>query len=200
MPILRRFYVSLFVLNALTSVVFGSVFTDIQASYRVNPNRPVVIVSVSDQMLYLVQNDEVMHKYPVSTSKYGIGAMRHSNMTPLGAHRVVKKIGAGAEKGTEFKSRRSTGRIAQNLINDPREDVITSRILWLSGLDHGKNLGGNVDSKDRYIYIHGTAQEGLIGSPASHGCIRMRNTDVIALFDVLQRNDLVYITAEAYDE
>ncbi|MDX9701964.1 MAG: L,D-transpeptidase [Candidatus Auribacterota bacterium] len=142
-------------------------------------------VVIDEQKLYFIKGQAVISEYPVSTSKYGIGSKSGSNRTPLGNHRVAEKFGKDAPVNTIFKSRANTGKTAR-INHSPvpvNQDIITSRILWLEGLDDGLNLGRDVDSYKRYIYIHGTADEGLIGVPASHGCIRMRNADVIELFD-----------------
>ncbi len=142
-------------------------------------------IIIDEQKLYLKNGQNVVSEYLISSSKYGVGSKAGSNQTPLGNHRVVQKFGKKAPINTIFKSRANTGKIAT--INNTKEvlneDIITSRILWLEGLDEGINRGRGVDSYKRYIYIHGTADEGLIGTPASHGCIRMRNADVVELFD-----------------
>ena len=153
-------------------------------------------VSVKEQILYVYQGESLLKSYPISTSKYGEGSQKNSNKTPLGKHRIEQKIGDGAALGTIFKSRKNTHRKAV-IYTDPTidvgEDLVTTRILWLKGLERGKNLGGEVDSFERYIYIHGTNEEGLIGKKSSHGCIRMKNQDVITLFDLVSRGDIVYI-------
>lgn len=132
-----------------------------------------------------MNGERVEKTYDVSTSRYGVGSLEGSQRTPLGLHRVSEKIGDGAPPMAVFVDRKPTGRVARpNLKPTPTgEDLITSRVLWLEGLEPGRNRGGSVDSHDRFIYIHGTADEGLIGSPASHGCVRMRNVDVIELYD-----------------
>ena len=152
-------------------------------------------VSVANQMLYLIDNEEVIEEYPISTSVYGIGSEAGSNKTPLGKHKILNKIGDKAPLGTIFKSRINTGRKAKIYTDstDLEEDDVTTRILRLTGLEPGKNKGPGVDSYSRYIYIHGTPEEGLIGKPASHGCIRMKNADVIKLFDQVEEGTLVMI-------
>lgn len=155
-----------------------------------------LVVDVSDQRLYLFQDDELAGIYPVSTATAGTGNHAGSMQTPLGLHRVDRKIGAGAPMGMIFRGRRPTGKRAEILTApDARaaRDDVTSRILWLEGLEPGVNQGGDVDSKRRYIYIHGTPEEGRIGRPASHGCVRMTNADVIALFDRVEVGTLVDI-------
>lgn len=133
--------------------------------------------------------------YPISTSKYGLGSEAGSFKTPLGRHRVAQKIGAGAPLNTVFKERVNTGRVAaidRTLQGAPHDDV-TTRILWLEGLEPGKNRGRGIDSKERFIYIHGTTSEGLIGRPASNGCVRMYNKDVIELFGLVNEGTPVLI-------
>ena len=142
-------------------------------------------VSVSEQKMYLYQNGRKVRSYDVSTSKYGTGSRLGSLKTPLGRHRIARKIGAGAPVHTIFRNRvnlRRTAAVDRTLKGAP-EDLVTTRILWLEGLEKGRNKGGRIDSFRRLIYIHGTPSEGLIGRPASNGCVRMRNQDVIDLFD-----------------
>jgi lipoprotein-anchoring transpeptidase ErfK/SrfK len=155
-----------------------------------------IIVDISEQKLYLHCNYPEGKKevkiYPVSTSKFGIGSEANSYKTPLGLHRIENKIGHGAEPNTIFKARRNTGRKA--IINKPGSgDSITSRIMWLKGLEPGKNSGEGIDSYRRYIYIHGTKDENKIGQVASYGCIRMYNKDVIDLFDRVDEGTIVDI-------
>ena len=163
-------------------------------------NFPAAIVSVTEQALYLYEKNKLVAKYPVSTSRYGLGQTQGSNQTPLGVHCVQEKIGEGAVKGEIFQSRVPTQEVATIEYNDVCTEVecITSRILWLTGLEPGVNQGKNseglcVDSYDRFIYIHGTHEEGLIGQAASIGCVRMKNSDVIDLFDHLVVSSLVII-------
>ena len=141
-------------------------------------------VNISEQRLYLLKFNEVLVSYPISSSSYGEGQQENSYKTPLGNHIIKEMIGSSAAKDTIFISRINTKRAA-SLIKEPIDtdnDYVTSRIMWLEGEEEGFNKGGSVDSYHRYIYIHGTQEEGLIGSKASHGCIRMFNNDVIDLF------------------
>ncbi|MGM0553624.1 MAG: L,D-transpeptidase family protein [Pseudomonadota bacterium] len=157
---------------------------------------PVVVVRVDEQRLYLWDAGRVTEVYDVSTAWRGVGSEEGTYRTPPGLHRVAERHGSGARPGTIFRARTNTGRLARILTGpDERsaEDNITSRILWLEGLEPGRNRGGSVDSFARYIYIHGTDEEGRIGTPASKGCIRMRNRDVIELFAVLPPGALVLI-------
>ena len=142
-------------------------------------------ISIRDQKLVLKEGRKKLKSYPISSSRFGLGTKEGSMKTPLGKFRVSEKIGHGAAPGTIFKSRIPLGP------NDPlpnTDDFVTSRILWLDGL--GKR---NANTHDRYIYIHGTKHEDRIGTPDSHGCIRMRNADVIELFDLVKEGIPVVI-------
>lgn len=148
-------------------------------------------VSLVEQQLFLYQTsdegDILLRQFPVSTARNGAGEQTGSFCTPRGAHRVAQKIGEGAPLFAVFKARVATGEIwtPQLDAEEPGRDWILSRILWLDGLEPGKNHGDNVDSHERYIYIHGTNEEDKIGTPVSHGCIRMHNADVATLFDLV---------------
>ncbi|KTG15986.1 hypothetical protein AUR63_05930 [Guyparkeria sp. XI15] len=160
------------------------------------PDAQALVVDVRSQRLYLFEDGDFVGEYPVSTAEKGTGNREGSLQTPLGLHRVDEKIGADAPMGMIFRGRRPTGERAE-ILTGPDEraarDDVTTRILWLAGLEPGVNQGGDVDSKRRYIYIHGTPEEGRIGRPASHGCVRMTNADVIALFDRVEVGALVDI-------
>ena len=145
------------------------------------------VVDVRTQTLTVFRGQQLVTRYPISTAARGVGNREASYRTPLGRHRVHQKFGADAPLGTVFRSRVNTHTVAPILTDpvDVEEDLILSRILWLDGLEPGLNKGPGIDSRERFIYIHGTNEEGLIGTPASHGCVRMRNRDVIALFDLL---------------
>ena len=142
-------------------------------------------ISIREQLLRLKRGDETLRTFPISSSRFGLGSEDGSLKTPLGKFRVAEKIGAGAAPGTIFKARVALGP------DDPlpdTEDFITSRILWLDGLEEH-----NANTHDRFIYIHGTRHEDEIGRPDSHGCIRMRNGDVIELFDLVDETTPVAI-------
>jgi hypothetical protein len=128
-------------------------------------------------------------RFRVSTSRFGIGQTEGSNGTPLGLHRIVEKIGGGWPAGTVFKGRRPIGYTWRGM----PDAKITTRILWLEGLEPGFNRGANVDSHARYIYIHGTADQMSIGKPMSCGCIHLADADLIPLFDLLPGGTLVWI-------
>ena len=154
-------------------------------------------VDISEQRLYLIENSLIKASYPISTSKYGEGSIENSFKTPLGEHSIKEMIGEEAEINTIFTSRINTKRSATIIdqFEDTDNDYVTSRIMWLDGEEDGLNKGGNVDSYRRYIYIHGTHEEGLIGTKASHGCIRMFNYDVIELFNLVTIGTKVLIRA-----
>ncbi len=136
-------------------------------------------------------NYTLRNVYLISTSAYGVGQVMNSKQTPIGLHRVARKIGGGQPIGTVFKGRRPAGLTWQG----PTDAAIVHRILWLEGLEPGFNRGGKVDSFNRYIYIHGFGDETTLGRPFSHGCIHLSATDLIPLFDLLPIGTLVWIAA-----
>lgn len=142
-------------------------------------------ISIARQQLSVLQAGLIIQQYPVSTAKNGVGQEMGSECTPLGWHRVRVKIGAGQPLFSVFVGRRPTGEIyTPDLARQyPGRDWILTRILWLGGLEAGKNRYGKVDSSRRFIYIHGCPDELMLGKPESHGCIRMHNHDVLALFN-----------------
>lgn len=139
-------------------------------------NRHVMHISVADQKMLVTDHGKPVAAYPISTSKYGLSAKPNSYGTPLGKHRVAKKIGGGLPQGAVLKSRRFTGEVLA--VDAPGRDPIVTRILWLQGRE-----SRNRNSFARLIYIHGTPEERNIGIPTSYGCIRMRSRDVVALYD-----------------
>ena len=152
-------------------------------------------ISISEQRLYLFEENKLIRSYPVSSSAYGEGQVENSLKTPLGMHMIRSKIGTDVEKYDFFVSREHIPQKAKIIHEDAdsEDDFITSRIMWLDGLEEGFNKGTNVDSFNRYIYIHGTHEEGLIGKKASHGCIRMLNQDVLELYDLISEETTVNI-------
>ena len=139
---------------------------------------------------------KIIEEYRISSSIYGEGNEEGSNKTPLGAHYIREYFGKDVDIYTIFKNRVPTGHKAKLLSREQKseEDIITTRILWLDGLEEGFNKGANLDSYKRYIYIHGTNEEELIGQKASHGCIRMNNSDIIKLCNKNLLNTFVYIS------
>ncbi|MCF6251126.1 MAG: L,D-transpeptidase [Methylococcaceae bacterium] len=142
-------------------------------------------ISIVKQQLTVVNNGAVKKIYSVSTAKNGVGELMGSECTPTGWHKIRAKIGASLPLNTVFIGRRTTGEIYTPDLNNkyPQRDWILSRILWLGGLEPRKNRYGKVDSTWRYIYIHGCPDELMTGKPESHGCIRMKNIDVVGLFN-----------------
>lgn len=142
-------------------------------------------VSLAAQRLRLYEDGLIVMEAPISTARKGAGEIRGSEQTPRGWHKIRAKIGAGALLNTVFKGRRPTGEIYAPELQqlDPGRDWILTRILWLSGLEPGRNRLGDVDTMRRYIYIHGTPDIEPLGVPASHGCIRMHNVELVELFD-----------------
>lgn len=154
-------------------------------------------ISIAEQSLTLLDRDgELLAQFPVSTAANGVGCEKDSGCTPLGQHIIRAKIGEGAESGTVFVGRRQTGEICTPALMTewPNRDWILTRILWLSGKEVGVNRLGHVDTMQRYIYIHGTPDNTDMTVAGSHGCIRMRNDDIIALFDLVPVGTTVNIT------
>ena len=151
-------------------------------------------ISISNQELILKDDSGVIKVYKISSSKFGEGSKENSFKTPLGKHEIKKMIGKDVTIGGRFIGRVHTGEIFPIYADQEiyiKEDVVQSRILWLSGLETNINKGEGVDSFSRYIYIHGTPEEWLLGSKASKGCIRMSNEDVIELFGKVHEGMIV---------
>jgi L,D-transpeptidase YbiS len=146
---------------------------------------PKICISIAGQRLDLFDGDQLVQSFFVSTSAHGIGSEEGSLRTPIGAFTIAEKIGDGAPVGMVFRSRQPTGEYGNE--SDP-EDLVQTRILWLDGLEPH-----NANTYSRYIYIHGTNHESAIGRPASHGCIRMRNADVVSLYDQVTPGTQVFI-------
>lgn len=148
-------------------------------------SRQSLRISIPAQTLELVEDGQVRRIFPVSTAAAGVGSQEGSLRTPAGAFRICEKIGHGAPAGMIFKGRVATGELGDELAP---EDFVQTRILWLDGLEPQ-----NANTRSRYIYIHGTNHESTIGTPDSHGCIRMRNADVIDLFEAVETGTEVLI-------
>ena len=144
-------------------------------------------ISARTQELILKRGRKTLATYPISTSRFGLGSKEGSMKTPTGRFRIAEKIGDGMPLETVFKSRRPI-KVTKKLLRE--EDLIMTRILWLDGLD-----ARNANAHERFIYIHGTNHEENIGEPASHGCIRMRNADLVELFELVKRGTPVIIKA-----
>lgn len=155
-------------------------------------------IHLATQTLELLDDEgRVIRRYPVSTARNGAGEQRGSYCTPRGRHVIRAKIGAGAPENTVFVRRRPTGEIysPELAARHPGRDWILTRILWLSGCEPGFNRLGEVDTMRRYIYIHGSPDEVPMGVPGSRGCVRMRNRDIIELFDLVEAGTPVDILA-----
>jgi hypothetical protein len=160
------------------------------ARHGVVPTRHFLAVDISQQKLSLFRCARKIKTFRCSTSRFGIGEIVNSQKTPRGLHRIAKKIGGGWPVGATFSSRQVTGFTWQGK-PDAR---ITTRILWLDGLEPGFNRGGNVDSFARYIYIHGTGDETTIGRPDSCGCVQLAAVDLIPLYDLVSEGALVWLS------
>lgn len=201
-----KFILKLYACLCLATITLGAFTTysssplvDYVASYtslKYKKNMEnLLFVGANRQKMYLIRNHELIRTYDISTSKFGCGQEFASRKTPIGLHKIASKIGKNFPFAGIIIGHNYTGKIA-NIENNPVEtgsDDLTSRALKLEGMEHGLNKGGKNDSYRREIYIHGTPEEGLIGKPASHGCIRMRNKDVIELFDLVKENFYVLI-------
>jgi L,D-transpeptidase YbiS len=154
-----------------------------------------ILIHLATQQLQLIEDGLTVASYPISSAKQGVGQQQGSMQTPLGEHYIRAKIGAGAAINSVFVGRRPTGEIYSAALAAayPHRDWILTRIMWLCGCQPGFNRLGSVDSFRRYIYIHGTPDSEPMGRPASHGCIRMRNTDVVSLFDRVRLGTAVTI-------
>ena len=155
----------------------------------------VLFISVAEQKMYHIEEDKILDSYVISSSSYGVGNKVGSNKTPLGLHRVKEKFGNETPLNGRMIGRVFYGQIAKIYSDTSRSktDDVTSRILWLDGLEDELNKGEGIDSYNRYIYIDGTSEEGRLGTPASHGCIRMKNKAVIELYDKIKIGTLVLI-------
>src|SRR5271169_2792849 len=149
-----------------------------------DPQEPFLVVSIETQTLLVCNHNTVFERYDISTSRFGNGNRENSLKTPLGVHRVKERFGAGSPAGRIFRDREDTGTDWDHSLSG--DNLILTRILRLEGLEEGINKGMGVDSYERYIYIHGTGREDLIGSPLSHGCVCLRNLDIMRLFDIVK--------------
>jgi len=157
--------------------------------------RDFLDICITSQQLTVYADANPVQCYLVSTAKNGAGELMGSECTPTGWHKIRAKIGAGQPLNSVFVGRRATGEVYNTDLGKqhPQRDWILTRILWLSGLEPGKNRYGSVDSAWRYIYIHGCPDQLMNGNPGSHGCIRMKNADVLDLFNRIEVGVKVYI-------
>lgn len=156
-----------------------------------------LVIDIPTQTLQVMQGEQVQKTYAISSGKNGVGEQWGSEQTPRGQHTIRAKIGAGAPANAVFVGRRPTGEIYNKDLRAafPGRDWILTRIFWLCGREPGKNRWGEVDTMRRYIYIHGTPDDVEMGVPGSRGCIRMRNSDIIELFDQIPAGVSVTIVA-----
>jgi hypothetical protein len=167
------------------------------ARLGIKPGERVLTVRISTATLQFFRKGALVKSYVISTSKRPPSNVKGSLGTPRGLHEIAERIGAGQPPGMVFKSRVSTGRhYSEVAAIDPESEnynLITTRILWLRGLEPGVNRGGDVDTYGRYVYVHGTNHEDRLGEPLSAGCVLMRNLDIIELYEEVRAGDLVWI-------
>ena len=172
--------------------------TETCARLGIKPGERILVVRIGTATLQFYRKAVLVKSYVVSTSRRPPSNIKNSLGTPRGLHEIADRVGAGQPPGVVFKSRIATGKhfseIAETDPDNAGDNLITTRILWLRGLEPGVNRGGDVDTYDRYIYIHGTNHESRIGEPMSAGCVLMRNLDIVELYDEVRAGDLVWIT------
>ena len=167
------------------------------ARLGIKPGERILVVRISTATLQFFRKGELVKSYGISTSKRPTSNIKNSLGTPCGLHEIAERIGAGQPPGVVFKSRIPTGRHFSEIApaqNGEEDNLITSRILWLRGLEPGVNRGGNVDTYERYVYIHGTNHEAQLGEPLSSGCVLMGNLDIVELYDEVRVGDMVWIS------
>lgn len=190
-----RLIISL-LLTSFSVLLFGQNPIEITQKYlKETITKEIIFVSTEKQRLYHIKDNIIISTFIISSSVYGTGNKAGSNKTPLGLHRVKQKYGDNTPINGRMIARVYSGDIVTIYKDKTRSktDDITTRILWLEGLETGKNKGKGIDSFKRHIYIHGTSEEGLLGTPASHGCIRMKNKEVIDLYSKVAIGTLVLI-------
>ena len=182
------------IITALNSTAQNNILSTAK-KYISSDFSKLIFVSIKNQKMYYIENDKIINIFTISSSKYGTGNKSGSNKTPLGLHKIKSKHGAKTPKNGRMIGRSFKGEIAKIYtdLSKSETDDITSRIFWLEGLEKGINNGSGIDSYKRYIYIHGTSEEGRLGLPASHGCIRMSNKEVIDLYRTIEVGTLVLI-------
>ena len=183
-------------LTLFSTFLFGENPIEISQKYlKETMINEVIFVSIEKQKLYHIKNNKIISEFIISSSAYGTGNKAGSNKTPLGLHKVKEKYGENTPINGRMQGRVYYGEIAAIYKDNTKSktDDVTTRILWLEGLEDGRNKGKGIDSFRRYIYIHGTSEEGRLGIPASHGCIRMKNKEVIDLYNKVAIGTLVLI-------
>ena len=171
--------------------------TETCARLGIKPGERILVVRIGTATLQFYRKSVLVKSYTVSTSRRPPSNIKNSLGTPRGLHEIAERIGAGQPPGVVFKSRVATGRHFSEIADaDPENanhNLVTTRILWLRGLEPGVNRGGDVDTYERYVYIHGTNHESRIGEPLSAGCVLMRNLDIVELHEEVRTGDLVFI-------
>ena len=183
-------------LTSFSTFLFGQNPIEILQKYlKKTVIKEIIFVSIEKQQLYHIKNNKIISEFIISSSAYGTGNKAGSNKTPLGLHKVKQKYGEKTPINGRMVGRVFYGEIATIYKDSTKSktDDVTTRILWLEGLEQGGNKGEGIDSFKRYIYIHGTSEEGRLGTPASHGCIRMKNKEVIDLYNKVAIGTLVLI-------
>jgi len=169
-------------------------YNQTRTSLGIKPAERVLLVRISTATLQFYRQNQLVKSYVISTSKRPPSNIKDSLGTPRGLHEIAERIGAGQPPGMVFKSRVPTGRDYHEFRDGGAYDnLITGRILWLRGLEAGVNLGGQVDTYERYVYVHGTNHEDRIGEPLSSGCVLMRNLDIVELYEEVRGGDHVMI-------
>ena len=166
------------------------------ARLGIKPGERLLAVRIGTATMQFFRGGELVRSYVISTSKRPPSNIKNSLGTPRGLHEIAERIGAGQPPGMVFKSRVPTGRHFHEYLErhpDAGDNLITGRILWLRGLEPGVNRGGDVDTYERYVYIHGTNHEDRIGEPLSAGCVLMRNIEIVQLYEEVRAGDLVWI-------
>jgi lipoprotein-anchoring transpeptidase ErfK/SrfK len=190
----KHFNIILILLLSITISAQNNIITKAE-NYISKDFNELLFISIENQKLYHIKNKKIINTFSISSSEYGAGSKNGSKKTPLGLHKIKEKYGEKTPINGRMVGRIFYGKIA-TIYNDTtksKTDDVTSRILWLEGVEQGKNKGEGIDSYKRYIYIHGTSEEGRLGMPASHGCIRMKNKDVIDLYKIVEVGTLVLI-------
>ena len=189
-------FLNIILILLLSIISFAQENITKQAKNYINDTvKEILFISIKDQKLYHIKDEEIITTFIISSSKYGTGNKIGSNKTPLGLHKIKEKYGENTPANGKMIGRVFTGNIATIYTDHTKSktDDITSRILWLEGMERGKNQGKDIDSYQRYIYIHGTSEEGWLGTPSSNGCIRMKNKDIIDLYKRVEVGTLVLI-------
>jgi lipoprotein-anchoring transpeptidase ErfK/SrfK len=181
--------------NPAPDLELAQIIDQVIAKQRFSPglnDKRWLLVDTHRQRLVLVLGRAPQHTWPVSTASAGLDNRQDSGGTPPGPHRIARKIGAGSPVGTIFSSREATGEVWQPG-QKSAADLILTRILTLAGCEPGFNQGPGVDSEERYIYLHGTNDEGRLGEAVSHGCVRLSNADICEVFDLVEEGDSIVI-------